>query len=102
MKLLVFLAVKPWNALMPDYRRDAAKQCIVKLVQFAAGESWNKTLPDSGFASRVQWMASFVPAIKISNHRHGFGIRRPHGEGYAFLSINIPQMGSQLLVKPIV
>src|SRR5579884_738537 len=73
----------------------------VTLVQFPALEAGNKSLPHPSEAAWSEQVALFVPSVKITDHRHQFGIGRPDGETRSSLPIDSPQVRSQFHVQPV-
>ena len=74
----------------------------VVLVAVTGSRRRHKPRPHPGIPDRLQRMRFLVPPVEIADHRHGLGIRRPHGKPNARLGFRARGMRAQFFVQTAV
>ena len=69
---------------------------LIIIILLQAGQ---KCLPDTAL-QRTHGVVGVVPAVKVPHHRHGLGVRSPHPEGPAGLTVHDGRMGAQKFLSP--
>src|SRR5947207_8250013 len=73
----------------------------MKLMIAYLGDTWKQRLPDPRLPSGPQRMPALYPRSKIAHHVHFPGVRGPDGKVGASHAVRRQEMGSQLLIEPV-
>ncbi len=88
-------------ALVHPITVETGKDAV--LVIHPRRDARDEAFPDAGaVAARRQPVALGVPVVEVADHRHAFGVGRPHGEVRPLPAPALAQVGAQLLVQPAV
>src|SRR5580692_3200653 len=61
-------------------------------------DPWNEYFPDACFNASSHRIGPAIPAVKIPHYADPLSIRRPNGKAHARMSIDLPQVSSELFV----
>ena len=72
----------------------------LELIQLAVVRAGNKQLPDARLFAQAHRVATAIPVVELTDHRHPTGVRRPDGKARPGHPVHDVGMGAQGFVGP--